>query len=95
MSPEPQIPGWFSALGAVTTIVWFALFVLTLVMILRSAYLSPAQRAVWSIIVVLLPVLGSLVWIGSFLLGRRRASGKERSAAQPTASASTRLSGRP
>lgn len=49
----------------------FVLFVAALVSIVRAPRASTAEKVIWVIVVLILPLLGSIVW---FVVGRRFAT---------------------
>jgi len=62
--------GWATALAvalAVAALLVFAFVVCALVSVLRSGNLSVAGKALWVVLMLVFPILGSLVW---FLWGR-------------------------
>jgi hypothetical protein len=49
----------------------FVLFVAALISIVRAPRASAAERVIWVLVVLILPLLGSIVW---FAVGRRFAT---------------------
>ncbi len=70
-SIAPFVPAWFDVLGAVVTVAWLVLVVVALVSIARSASLTASQRVLWTVAVLLLPVLASVAWLATVALERR------------------------
>ncbi|MBD8489707.1 PLDc N-terminal domain-containing protein [Echinicola sp. CAU 1574] len=52
-------------LGSIGTII----YVLTIIDVVRSSFHTDTDKVIWVLIVVLLPLLGTLLW---FLIGRGR-----------------------
>jgi len=53
-------------LGIIGTII----YIFTLVDVLRSRFHTPTDKLIWVLIVIFLPLLGTVLW---FLIGRGRA----------------------
>ncbi|MFB2584601.1 PLDc N-terminal domain-containing protein [Herbiconiux liukaitaii] len=49
----------------------FVLFIAALISIIRAPRASAAERVIWVLVVLILPLLGSIVW---FAVGRRFAT---------------------
>ena len=68
MDKNPLLPVGYDIFWAVVVAVQLVVLVLALVSIARTRRLGATAQAVWVLIVLLIPILGSLTW---FILGRR------------------------
>lgn len=67
---NPTLPPAYDIAWTVLALLWLALVVATTVSVLRARHTSGAAKIAWILIVVALPILGSLAW---FTLGSRPA----------------------
>jgi Zn-dependent protease with chaperone function len=70
---NPVLPVSFELLAIVPLVLWAALLVAALLTIAKSTQLTGAQRVLWTIAVIVLPVAGSAAWLISYWIERRQA----------------------
>jgi hypothetical protein len=75
---DPLIPAAYAILWWVIPILQLALLVAALVTIVKAPFLSRSERVPWSIVSIVIPVLGPLVWFISYLTDARKLTGKRR-----------------
>ncbi|WFR74374.1 PLDc N-terminal domain-containing protein [Prescottella defluvii] len=73
-----QLPLAYDITWTVFAVLWLALVIATTVSVLRARHASGAAKIAWILLVVALPILGSLAW---FTLGSKPA---ERSGPGPS-----------
>jgi hypothetical protein len=72
IDPNPVLPAAYDIVWSMVVIIGFVLMVIALVSISRAAKsLTTGQALIWSLVVVFLPVIGSLSWL---FIGRRSAT---------------------
>lgn len=69
-SLNPAIPGIRGGTVAIFIALYLALVIGALISISKSAHATPTVKAIWFLIVVVAPFLGSILW---FTLGKPRA----------------------
>ena len=70
MDAEPQVPLGFEIGAWSAAVLAVALVVSALWSMYRTQSISTSERLIWTLIVVLLPFVGSILWF--FLAARRR-----------------------
>lgn len=73
---NPTLPLAYDITWTVIAVAWLALVITTTVSVLRAGHTSGAAKIAWILIVLALPVLGSLAW---FALGSTPAARSRRS----------------
>jgi membrane protein DedA with SNARE-associated domain len=71
---DPVVPVSFELLAFIPLVLWAALLVTALITIAKSAQLTGAQRVLWTIAVIVIPVAGSAAWLVSYWIERRQTS---------------------
>ncbi|WP_106815823.1 PLDc N-terminal domain-containing protein [Microbacterium timonense] len=72
---NPLLPTGYDVTWSMLTAVAIALTVLALILLARSARrLTPSQGLLWTLVVLLVPVLGPIAWL---TIGRRTAPADE------------------
>ncbi|WP_169332112.1 PLD nuclease N-terminal domain-containing protein [Acaricomes phytoseiuli] len=61
-------------------ILMIVLLAVALISLARSKSVTPGQRVLWAVVIVLLPILGSVLWLVVAFLIRRQEDGKQSSA---------------
>ena len=69
---DPVLPVSFELLAIIPLVLWAALLVAALLTIAKSTQLTAAQRVLWTIAVIVLPVAGSAAWLISYWIERRQ-----------------------
>lgn len=67
---NPTLPLAYDITWTVIALLWLTLVIMTIVSVLRARHASGAAKIAWILIVVALPILGSLAW---FTLGSKPA----------------------
>jgi Zn-dependent protease with chaperone function len=70
---NPVLPVSFELVAIIPVVIWAALVFAALLTIAKSTQLTAAQRVLWTIAVILLPVAGSAAWLISYWIERRQA----------------------
>ncbi|NRG42598.1 PLDc N-terminal domain-containing protein [Rathayibacter sp. VKM Ac-2835] len=65
------VPAHYDVVWAVFPILSVALLIVSIVTLIRTKTLTDAARVGWTVVVVLLPVLGSAAWLVTLWAGRR------------------------
>lgn len=73
---DPLIPAAYSILWWVIPILQLGLLVAALVTIVKTPFLSRGERVAWSIVSIVIPVLGPLAWLVSGLTDARKRTGR-------------------
>lgn len=69
MTSNPLLPAGYDIAWSIVVVLVFALAIVALISLARSAKrLTGAQALLWTLIVLLIPVLGPLAWL---VIGRR------------------------
>jgi membrane protein DedA with SNARE-associated domain len=71
---DPVVPVSFELLAFIPLVLWAALLITALLTIAKSAQLTGAQRVLWTIAVIVIPVAGSAAWLVSYWIERRQTS---------------------
>jgi hypothetical protein len=73
---DPLIPTAYAILWWVVPILQLGLLVTAIITIVKTPFLSRNERVAWSIVSIVIPVLGPLAWLVSWLTDARKPTGK-------------------
>ncbi|AZT92615.1 PLD nuclease N-terminal domain-containing protein [Brevibacterium aurantiacum] len=62
MSENPLLPAWYDVAWSALVLVFLCLAVWSLVTLARSRVDGPT-KLVWAVFIIVIPILGSLVWL--------------------------------
>jgi hypothetical protein len=68
MLNEPVIPVAFDVFGVTIIVLWAVLVLTALITVSRSRSVSANQRLGWMLAILILPVIGSLVWLATLAI---------------------------
>lgn len=69
-APEPVIPIWFDVTAVLVLILYAAVVVAAAITLARAQKLSATHRAVWVIVLIVVPLIGGIVWLGIYAATR-------------------------
>ncbi|WP_223692178.1 PLDc N-terminal domain-containing protein [Leifsonia poae] len=74
MPSDPVLPSGFEFFGPAILILWAALTITALVSLTRSRSLTGAQHVIWTVAVLVIPVIGASGWLIKSALQRAHRS---------------------
>lgn len=69
---DPVIPAVYAILWYAIPLLHAALLVAAVLTIVKAPFLSPIERVTWTIVSIVIPILGPLAWLAFYFTDARR-----------------------